>query len=132
MKILYCKTYTYYIILSLLLIIGNGCKKGQFVGELESCNLSNIIKTTSDTKGTMYFNSSLNSYAIYVGIEGTYDSQDVGIVCNLPEKYKVDGQKIIFSGNYSKYDKVVQQQIPGQTYYNIELIRISTIDNLKK
>ncbi len=120
------------LIIASIIMMGNGCKDDELNIEIKSCNLSNIIKTTSDLEGTIWFNSPLNSYAIYVGIAGSYDSQDVGIACNLPEKYKIDGQKIIFSGNYAKYDKVVPQKIPGQTYYVIELTRISTIDNLKK
>ena len=120
------------IIFVTFFIMSSGCKKEQLISELASCNLSNIIKSTSNTEGTIWFNTSQNSYAIYVGISGDYDTQDVGIVCNLPEKYKVDGQKIIFSANYSKYDKFVYQLIPGQTYYNLELISISKIDNSKK
>lgn len=132
MEILRHKTHTFYIVLSFLLTTGSGCKEDEVVSEIKSCNLTNIIKTTPNVEGTIWFNSSLNSYAIYVGITGSYDSQDVGIVCNLPEKYKVDGQKITFSGNYAKYNKVIQQQIPGQTYYVIELNKILRIDDLKK
>lgn len=112
--------------------MGSGCKDDEPLSEIKSCDLTNIIKTSKNVEGTIWFNQSLNVYAIYIGISGTYDSQDVGIVCNLPDKYKVDGQKILFSGNYAKYDKDVAQKIPGQTFYIIELTKISTIDNLKK
>ena len=120
------------LIITSIVIMGSGCKDDELISEINSCKLTNIIKTTTDLEGTIWFNSSLNSYAIYVGISGTYDTQDVGIVCNLPEKYKVDGQKIVFSGNYAKYDQVIPLKIPGQIFYVIELTKISTIDNLKK
>jgi hypothetical protein len=119
------------IVVMSIIIMGSGCKDEQLVRELEPCELADIIKSTSNTQGTIWFNTSLNSYTIYVGIAGDYDTQDVGVVCNLPEKYKIDGLKITFSANYSIYKDSIYQLIPGQKYYNLELIRISTTDNLK-
>jgi dissimilatory sulfite reductase (desulfoviridin) alpha/beta subunit len=119
------------IVVMSIIIMGSGCKDEQLVRELEPCELADIIKSTSNTQGTIWFNTSLNSYTIYVGIAGDYDTQDVGVVCNLPEKYKIDGLKITFRANYSIYKDSIYQLIPGQKYYNLELIRISTTDNLK-
>lgn len=119
------------IVIMSIVIVGSGCKDEQLVSELETCNLADITKSTSDTQGTIWFNTSLNSYTVYVGIAGDYDTQDVGVVCNLPEKYKIDGLKIKFSANYSIYKDSIYQLIPGQKYYNLELKRIETTDNLK-
>lgn len=111
-------------ILTSTILMGSGCEKDQLAVDLTPCNLSDMIKPVSNSKGMVWFNSSINSYIIYVGIEGTYDSQDVGVVCNLPTKYQVNGLKVIFSGKYFKYQKDVLQKLPGQTYYNLELSKI--------
>ena len=119
------KTITKMVLIVIsIIMMGSGCEKDQSNIDIKSCNLSNMVKPASNLRGTVWFKSSINSYAIYVGVEGSYDSQDVGIVCNLPEKYQVDGLKIMFSGKYFKYEKDIFQQLPGQTYYILELSKI--------
>jgi len=112
-----------FIVVVSMIVMGS-CEKDQSDVDIQSCNLSNLVKDVSDLEGTVWFNSSTNSYAIYVSIPGSYDSQDVGIVCNLPEKYQVDGLKIVFNGKYFIYEKDVLLTPSGQTYYYLELSNI--------
>ncbi|HYK76771.1 MAG TPA: hypothetical protein VEV16_07330 [Daejeonella sp.] len=117
------------VIVILIMAIGSSCEKDIVATEIKPCNLSNSIKSASNLHGVVGLNSSVNSYAIHVSIQGTYDSQDVGFVCNLPEKYRVDGLKIVFSGKYFKYENKDLQQIPGQSYYILELDEIQVEAN---
>lgn len=117
------------LIITSTIMMGTGCEKNQTNIDIKSCDLSDMVKTASNLKGTVWFNSSINSYAVHVSIEGSYDSKDIGIACNLPEKYEVDGLKIIFSGKYFKYEKNIFQYIPEETYYTLEVSKIELEEN---
>lgn len=119
----------------LLMLIGtlgvsSSCGKEDIKSmELSDCSLENFVKSTSDTKGYIWYNSEFQDYALYIGIEGNYDSQDVGVVCNLPDKYKNDGQMLLFSGNFYEYTESVAKKLPGQEFFFIELSRINNPEN---
>jgi len=38
------------------------------------------IKDVKDQKGTIYLNKELNKYCIYIGVNGTYDTQIVAVL----------------------------------------------------
>lgn len=105
-----------------LLLMGSNCGT-EDADDLIQCDLKNLVKTVSGVSGTIWFDSQAQAFAIFRGIDGTYDSQDVGVVCNLPDSYKSEGIKVVFSGKYFE-NKVLISQIGGQEYYNLELTRI--------
>ena len=84
----------------------------------------NPVKKITNQDGIIWFNNSQKNYAVYVGVSGSYDSQLVGIVCNLPKDFEMEGLEIIFSGFYYDYDKIVSDIILGQKYYYLELCEI--------
>lgn len=94
----------------------------------ESCNLKNPIKSIYESMGSVKYSDRAKAYCIFTSIEGTYDSVNVGVVCNLPESYKKDGIKVLYSGNYFKYD-VNFTLIPGETFYSLELEKIKLLSS---
>lgn len=93
---------------------------------LIECDLENAVNSISDSNGTIWFESQVQSHVIFSGVEGTFDGQNIWVVCNLPEGYKEEGLKVIFSGKYSENIKLVPQ-IPGQQYFNLELTKIDLV-----
>jgi len=118
------KIITCHLILISIVFIGSACKKDRQKATINSCNLANSLKTVTGTKGVVRYNTAIEDYVVYSSIEGTYDSQDVGVSCNLPESYKKEGVEIIFNGKYYQYPRQVEGKIPGQTYYILELSTI--------
>lgn len=94
--------------------------------DLIRCDLNNVVKSVSEATGTIWFDSQAQAYAIFSGIDGTFDAQDIGVVCNLPDEYKKEGLTLVFSGKYFE-NKALTPQIPGQEYYNLELTKIVLI-----
>lgn len=118
------------ILISSVIIMGLSCE-GNNNQEIDCLvknrcfiNESNPVKKITNQEGIIWFNNSQKNYAVYVGVTGSYDSQLVGIVCNLPKEYEVEGLEIIFSGSYYDYDKIVSDLIPGQKYYYLDLCEI--------
>jgi len=105
--------------------MGGNCQKENIV-ELKDCDLENVEKSVAETKGTIWFDTQAQAYSVFTGIEDTYDSQDIGIVCNLPDNFKTEDLKILFSGNYYKCEEFTPL-IPGQKYYYLELTKIKSI-----
>ena len=123
------------LLLCCLALMVLGCDKGkeksitQFEIINESCNLKNPIKFINESMGSIQYSDRAKAYCIFTSIEGTYDSVNVGVICNLPESYKKDGIKVLYSGNYFKYD-VNFTLFPGETFYHQELSKIRLVENL--
>ena len=114
-----------HIIAAGLLLMGGSCQKDNIM-ELGDCDLAGFVKSVADTEGTVWYDTQAKAYSIFVGIKGTYDSQDIGIVCNPPENFNTEGLKVIFNGNYYKCEDFVPL-IPGQKYYHLELTKIKSV-----
>lgn len=86
------------------------------------------VSKFSDASGFVQFNQFSQDYALYASVPGTYDSQDIGLPCNLPEEFKKDGLKVKFSGKYKELAvKPSPNQVPifaGQVYYYLEISKI--------
>lgn len=82
--------------------------------------LTKIVKKVKDQKGIVYYHPDEQRLAVYVTIPGTYDSQDVGFICENLETLK-DGLSITFSGNYFSYEKDRKPPVGGQKYYFLEV-----------
>lgn len=94
--------------------------KGKLVDGI--CGSGKIEKSVSNTEGIVYYNTEEKAFNIVVTIPNTYDSQDIGFVCELPENLEQDGTKVIFSGDYRDYGK--HAAIGGQEYYYLTLSKI--------
>jgi hypothetical protein len=105
-------------------IISGQCQKVDDTGNLSECRSEQFVKSVTEEEGTIWLNKSLNKYALYTGVRGTYDSQIVGVICNIPTEYKKDGLTVIVSGDYFEYNKDASQKFPGQTYFFLELREI--------
>jgi|AntRauMFilla1563_2_1112583.scaffolds.fasta_scaffold04369_3 hypothetical protein len=112
--------------LSFLLIL-EGCEEEE-LQELGDCNMEIIVKSVTEAKGIVWYDEQVKSYAIFAGIPETFDGQDIGIVCDLPEQFEVEATAVTFSGNYYQNSEFVSQ-MPGQTYYYLELTNVETFLN---
>ena len=119
------KCIYYFKIISIgLLFFGGSCQKDDII-KLSDCNLENVVKSVSNTKGTIWYDHQAQSYAVYTGVDGSYDSQIIGLICNLPDMYKSEGLKISFSGDYYECEEF-SPLIPGQEYFYLELTNIES------
>lgn len=107
------------VVFLFILLFGASCEKDKDVNRL-------IVKSVSDSKGTIWLDVQSQKYSIYSGLEGTYDSQDIGIACNLPDSFKIEGFEILFSGNYYPCN-AFSPSIPGQTYYFLDITKIKQL-----
>lgn len=82
------------------------------------------METVNGLEGQVWFNTTLQEYAIYVSVSGTYDTQCVGVPCSLPEELKKDGAQVVFSGAFKDYGKEPAGLVAGQTYYYLDLSEI--------
>jgi hypothetical protein len=87
-----------------------------------------LVKSVTEAKGFVWYGEQVKPYAIFAGIPGTFDGQDIGIVCDLPEQFEVEGIAATFSGNYYPNSEYVSQ-MPGQTYYYLELTKIKVLSD---
>lgn len=105
------------------LFLSGSCQKDSTL-ELGDCNLKDVVKSVSNEKGTIWYETQSQSYAVFTGVDGSYDSQIIGLICNPSDTHKVEGVKITFSGNYYNCEEFTPL-IPGQEYYYLELTKIS-------
>ena len=110
-----------------LLIFGSSCEETPWTDTL--CADGPIAKTVADATGIVSFDSTFNAWLILVSIEGTYDAQDVGILCEeLPEEVREVGKRVRFEGAYQTYTGNRRPPIAGQTYYHLAVADIESAD----
>ncbi|WP_221392475.1 hypothetical protein [Dyadobacter sp. NIV53] len=115
-----------------LLTIWSSCKENGSVGDvnnkIQPCNLNEeFVKNVSGENGVIWYHPELKKYCIYTAVSGTYDSQIVRVVCNMPEELKKDSTVVNFSGKYFKYPEKVANSFAGQMYYNFELSEFKVV-----
>ena len=84
------------------------------------------MKSVADKKGIIWYDSKAQAFSVFVGIEGSYDSQDIGVICNITDNYKKEGLEVLFSGNYYTCNEF-SPSIPGQTYYFLEVTKMKSL-----
>lgn len=89
-------------------------------------NAGKFVKKVKSVTGRVYLDSTRQQYLIRRGIPGTYDSVDVGYVCNLPEAFQESGLKIEFSGSYYGNDEV-PASFAGLEYYYLTVTKIAKV-----
>ncbi len=89
----------------------------------ESCFSGKPTKTVKDQKGIIYYDSEAKLYAVSAHIPGTYDSVDVGFICDNLDSLKKEGLKITFDGNYLPYKAARKPSVAGIEYYYLDIIK---------
>ncbi|MEZ5107185.1 MAG: hypothetical protein R2757_21950 [Draconibacterium sp.] len=113
------------MVIAVFLFVIAGCYKDD-KSKLGDCKLEKSMKSASDLEGTIWYDNLSQRYSVFSSLDGTYDSQDVGICCNLPDDFQTDGLEVLFSGNY--YECVeFSPAIVGQTYYFLEITKIKQV-----
>lgn len=115
-------------LLSALLLAASGCKKDQDAqGPDGTCAAQGQpVKTVTDVEGTVRFDAAVQQYVIYRAQPGTYDSVDLGVVCGaLPAGLQVAGAPVRFSGTYREYGNPPRLGPVGQTYFYLELTKVT-------
>ena len=115
-------TFLFLLLFPLCLLLLIKCHDKETL-ESGGCDFDNYIKSVEDAKGIIWFDSITQSYSVFTGIDGSYDLQDVGIPCNLPDDYHAERLEISFSGKYYGCDDF-PPRIPGQTYYYLKITKI--------
>ena len=94
---------------------------------------TSVVKKAVKLTGVVYYNTYDKVYQIIYHIPGTYDSQDIGFVCNLPADLQKSGSQITFDGDYLKLDRpVITPQTGGQNFYYLKLTRVVSFLNQTK
>ncbi len=88
-------------------------------------NENRVVKRVMRETGTVNYIARLNKYAIVVYVPDTFDSHDVGLVCNLPAEVQVNGLKVTFDGIYREYDQKNPAIAGGETYYYLVVNSLS-------
>ena len=84
----------------------------------EPCpNTGKFVKKVKSITGQVNLDSTRQQYFIQRAIPGTYDSVDVGYVCNLPEAFWQAGLQVEFSGSYYENDDVPASFGGFENYY---------------
>jgi len=110
-----------------MLLLGTiGCSDGQrdVSPEVEingACFSGNVVKKAKNQKGTIYYNPIEQRFAVYVTIPGTYDSQDLGFICDNLDTLKRDNLSITFTGTYHPYLEGRMAPVGGQQYYFLDI-----------
>jgi hypothetical protein len=91
-----------------------------------SCNPFKIIRSVKDMSGKITYNEILGTFVVKHVPEFTYDTQIIGIPCNIEEKFISEGLEVTFSGTYFQYDKEISA-FSGQEFYYLGLSEIKLI-----
>lgn len=110
---------------TLLVLSFSRCKdKTPDVMLRDECTRGSILKNVKGRNGTIYYNSFEKKYALQTSEQGTYDSQDIGFLCNPPDSLKIDGLAVNFDGDYYAYEKDRVAPIGGATYYYLHISKL--------
>ena len=83
------------------------------------CGAGKVLKKVSGETGIIKYDADERKYAVAVTVPNTYDSQNVGFVCNLPASLQKEGVSIIFNGEYRPHGK--KPMLGGLKYYYLKL-----------
>lgn len=67
------------------------------------------------------------TYGISLSVPGTLDSYVTGVICDLPEAFKKDGLKVLFSGEYKTGCGRLVPSTGGEEIYFLHLTQIDSI-----
>ncbi|MCE7042057.1 hypothetical protein [Dyadobacter sp. CY312] len=90
-------------------------------GSQECRSDEKMVKSVNNQNGIIFYHAGEEKYGISYGITGTYDSVDVGFLCEIPDSLQQTGLQVVFSGNLFSFDKKPPAILAGQTYYYLDV-----------
>ena len=106
----------------------SGCNKANVGPDADRCFSGKAIKSVKNQKGLVGYDPLEEKYVINASIPGTYDSQDTGFVCNMPESLRKEGLVVTFSGKYYSYKEDRKPMLGGQEYYFLDVTKFRIIE----
>lgn len=94
------------------LLLGS-CKKQDLMGDCGGGTA--FVREVTQVEGRVYLDTAKNQYIVRV--LNSFDSHDVGYVCNLPLEFQKEGLAVRFSGRYFEYDKQAFGVAGDKFYY---------------
>ncbi len=90
-----------------------------------ACLKGEKLHSAKEREGILHYNEDYQMAQISYHIPGSYDAVEIGILCEVPDELKLEYQKVIFNGDYYRYDG---DELPlpagSEPYYlNIRKIR---------
>ncbi|MBC8152493.1 MAG: hypothetical protein H7Z72_06245 [Bacteroidetes bacterium] len=85
-----------------------------------------VIHRVSDINGTVGYHRDSTRLTLSYGVPGTFDSQWKGVVCNLPNEYRVVGKRVTFSGEFRDAKGTLRSMLGGQEMYYLYLTDIKS------
>ncbi len=89
----------------------------------------NTMEKIKNTSGIVGFWEEVNSFTITVSQVGTYDSQILFVVDNMPVDFKISGLKVQFSGSFENNPELPPPSLGGQVIYQLYLDKIKLTEN---
>ncbi|MCF0063244.1 hypothetical protein MUK70_10295 [Dyadobacter chenwenxiniae] len=89
--------------------------------DLGSCFSGKPAKEAKNQLGIVSYNQYENRWAIYVSVQGSYDSQIAGFYCDELDVLKHEGMKVRFSGSYLPYEKDRKPPVGSLEYYYLHV-----------
>ncbi len=103
----------------LMWLVLGACNKQELTGD---CGKGMAyVKEVTRAEGRVHLDTAQNQYILRV--LNSFDSHDVGYVCNLPLEFQKEGLEVRFSGRYFKYDKQVFG-VAGDKFYYLAVDKI--------
>ncbi len=89
------------------------------------CEKSEEYKEVKNIKGIVYYNEQVKEWNIVYEVPNTYDSAIAFISCNIPEHFKQNGIRVVFSGK--AYSSSFKSPVGGKSYMCLEVSSIIPI-----
>jgi hypothetical protein len=114
---------------ALFLILTLGCSKRETTpkGSLK-CSDKTFVCSVKNVEGIISYHADRNEYAIHSAVQGTYDSVEIGFICNMTDSLKIADLKVRFAGNYFEYDKDEQPTFGGSSYHYLDITEVRAIE----
>ena len=95
-----------------------------------NCHISGpVVLHVKDKEGYVTYRGNIPLYSIVTTPPYDSDSQTIGYVCNMPDKFKRATLKVRFSGRYYHAYKYIERKTAGETnlYLQLDSIRMAPL-----
>ncbi|SFE82712.1 hypothetical protein SAMN05216167_12024 [Spirosoma endophyticum] len=95
-----------------------------------NCHISGpVVLHVKDKEGYVTYRGNVPLYSIVTTPPYDSDSQTIGYVCNMPDKFKRATLKVKFSGRFYHAYKFIKRKTAGETnlYLQLDSIRIAPL-----
>ena len=87
------------------------------------CNRETFVKSVTNMDAKIRFDTNLKTYVVAAPIG--MDGSDIGLVCDLQKQLKKDELSVVFDGSFYEYDGEARPILGGDTYYYLEVVKIT-------